>query len=246
MTNEKQKNLLKLVSEPRLTYYEYYLNCKTPAEKLSAYFAYQELSSYFLPIIQLIEISMRNAIDMELVKKFGCDWYSIIPQSETSKQLVAYAKSKLPNQPDRNDVICRLTLGFWIYMLDAEYRNTQLSCYIWSDDVQKNVFPLAYNILNPKTRMSVKAIFDDMQKVLELRNRLFHHEPIWKGHNCNSHEKATFNVIKNYDFLKRVLKWISQDSYALVDDNLQEKCLKKSCKIERLQRRILELMKYLS
>lgn len=94
--------------------------------------------------------------------------------------------------------------------------------------------------------MSVKAIFDDMQKVLELRNRLFHHEPIWKGHNCNSHEKATFNVIKNYDFLKRVLKWISQDSYALVDDNLQEKCLKKSCKIERLQRRILELMKYLS
>ncbi|KGQ39871.1 hypothetical protein JP28_12815, partial [Gallibacterium anatis] len=73
MTSEKQKNLLKLISEARLTHYEQHLNCKTPAEKLSAYFAYQELSSYFLPIIQLIEVSMRNVIDTELVKLFGDD-----------------------------------------------------------------------------------------------------------------------------------------------------------------------------
>lgn len=246
MTCEKQKNLLNLVSEPRLTYYEQYLNCKTPEEKLSAYFAYQELSSYFLPMLQLIEVSMRNAIDTELVKKFGNDWYSRIPQSQVSKQLVTNAKSKLPNQSDRNDVICRLTLGFWVYMLDAEYRNTQSSCYIWSPDAQDKVFPNAYNILSPTTKMSVKAIFDNLQKVLELRNRLFHHEPIWKGHNCNSHEKATANVIRNYNFLKAVLKWISQDSYNIIDNNLQEKCLKRACKTNRLQKRISELMVHLS
>ncbi|HDR1791980.1 TPA: hypothetical protein RVS73_002063 [Pasteurella multocida] len=246
MINEKQNNLLKMISEPRLTYYEHYLNCKTPGEKLSAYFAYQELSGYFLPVIQLIEISMRNAIDTELVKLFGTDWYSNIPQSDISRQLVLNAKSKLPKSSNRNDMICRLTLGFWIYMLDAEYRNTKSKCFIWNPDVQNNVFPNAYNILNPKTKMSVKAIFDEMQKVLELRNRLFHHEPIWKGHNCNSHEKAILNVIKNYDFLKKVLKWISQDSYDLIDNNLQEKCLKRACNTDKLQRRITELMNHLS
>lgn len=245
MTNEIQNNLLNLVSEPRLEHYELYLGCKTPSEKLCAYFAYQELSGYFLPIIQLIEISMRNAIDVELVKRFGLDWYSTVPQSETSKSLVVNAKSKSPKNSDRNDIISRLTLGFWIYMLDAEYRDTASKYYIWTPDVRDKVFPNACTIFNEKNKMSVKAIFEEMQKVLELRNRLFHHEPIWKGHGCNSHEKAVSNILKNYDFLKKVLRWMSLDAFTLIDNNLQEKCLRRACKIEKLHKRMAELMNYL-
>lgn len=246
MTTETQNNLLNLVSEPRLTHYEQYLGCKTPAEKLCAYFAYQELSGYFLPMIQLIEISMRNAIDSELINLFGSDWFLTVPQSETSKQLVINARSKLPKNADRNDVVSRLTLGFWIYMLDAEYRNTASKSYIWTPDIRDKVFPNACTVFNQKNKMSVKAIFEDMQKVLDLRNRLFHHEPIWKGHNCNSHEKAVSNVLKNYNFLKKVLKWISLDTFTLIDNNLQEKCLKRACKINKLQKRMDELMAHLS
>ncbi|WP_439256558.1 hypothetical protein [Lonepinella sp. BR2271] len=244
MINKKQQNLLELISEPRLTYYEKYLNCKTGAEKLSAYFAYQELSSYFLPIIQLIEISMRNALDRELIQLYGPDWYLFIPQSDTSKKLVRQATSTLPQNASRNDVISRLTLGFWVYMLDADYRNTSLDCYIWSPDIQSNVFPYAYSPLNPKLKMSVKAIFDNFQRVLDLRNRLFHHEPIWKAHHCNSHQKAINNILKNYTFLKNVLKWLSQENYDLSSDTFQDKYLKRACRIKNLEKRMSKLMAY--
>ncbi|TNG93725.1 hypothetical protein FHQ28_01155 [Pasteurellaceae bacterium USgator11] len=61
----KSKNLMNTVSLARLAYYEEYLNCISNKEKLSAYFAHQDLSSSFFPIIQMLEIALRNKIHHE-------------------------------------------------------------------------------------------------------------------------------------------------------------------------------------
>lgn len=210
--------VLEIVSEPRLTYYKEFLNCQSDQERLGAYLAFQELSGSFFPLIQTVEVSLRNAIHKASIEHFAdSEWYTKIPQSQESKNIISRAIEKAENEcinPSSDDVIARTTLGFWVYMMDSPYRNTQNGSFLWTPDIKAKVFPHAKNPWGAD--LTVAAIFDECQKLLKLRNRLFHHEPIWKKHNCNSLQKAVNNVEKDYKFLLKILGFMSKAKHDLV------------------------------
>lgn len=229
--------LLSVVSEPRLSYYTSYLKCDTKPSKIGAYYAFQELSGKFFPLVQMVEVSLRNSIHRVAREHYSDEtWYLNFPSSPKSRSTVENAVDKANSElsvlPSADDIVCRLTLGFWVYMLDKEYRDTSSHSYLWTPENKKKVFP---NARNPwGADLSVKAIFDEFQQVLILRNRLFHHEPIWKKHNCNSIEQAITNVLKNYQFLLKMLSYISPAKMTLMDVMESPKLFYAECNLERI------------
>jgi len=231
--------LINSISLPRLSFYELYLGCRSIEEKIGAYVAYQHLSADFFPVMQMIEVALRNSIDNTLIKSHGADWFHRVPDSSKSKQLVHLALERCPKKNTRNDIICRLPFGFWVYLLDTPYRDTEHASYIWTPENKESSFSNAQNVFGSK--MSTKAIFLELLQVLDFRNRLFHHEPTWKKHKCDSHQKALDNIKKEYKVLKKVLGYLSPEKNKLIEITQRESKINTSCKTEYIHSIITEV-----
>lgn len=208
------------ISVPRLSCYRAFLGCATDSDAIGTYLAFQDLSGDFFPLLQMIEVGLRNRINTVAKLKFNTpSWYDTYLLTVKSRSLVTEAKSKALNECGAkysdDDVICRLGLGFWVYMLDAGYRDTKSQSYLWTPENHNIAFGSAKNPWGAS--MSVAAIFDDFQKILKLRNRLFHHEPIWKKHGCKNKSSAVSNIEKEYRFLLKILEYVSPGEKKLVD-----------------------------
>lgn len=214
------EQVINAISTPRLSYYEHYLGYKDKYEKVGAYLAFQDLSGDFFPIVQMIEVGLRNAINEVAKKHFSSDsWFEHVPQTKQSKDLVGAARDKALNECGArysdDDIICRLSLGFWVYMLDAPYRDTsKRDCYLWTPANKEYAFGDPKNPWGARTK--IPALFDDFQKLLKLRNRLFHHEPIWKKHNCKDVNSAVLNMGKEYSHLLKLLGYVSPGKVMLL------------------------------
>ena len=235
-------NLIDCISVPRLRFYKDYLKCATDDDAIGAYIAYQELSGDFFCLIQMIEVALRNAIHSTLKEGgHGSSWFDSIPFSSVSKELVTNAKDAADKECgaryEDDDVICRLTMGFWVYMLDSPYSDTTKSSYIWTPENKNRVFGRFKGGFDNKKGKpkSIRTLFDDFQRLLKFRNRLFHHEPVWKKSGCDSHEKAVDNMMKEFDFYLDMLKNLSPEKAKVMELLGYEKRFKDRCKVERVQ-----------
>jgi hypothetical protein len=96
-----------------------------------------------------------------------------------------------------------------VYMLDAQYRNTAPSAHIWDRHTHASVFPNAGG-------NGTKAIFARLKAINTLRNRLFHHEPVWNGHNIASTAQAFDKIKSEYTNITEVLGWMSPEIKGLL------------------------------
>lgn len=213
--------IIDAISGPRLAYYSKFLGCRGDIDAIGAYLAFQDLSGDFFPLLQMVEVGLRNRINEAAKSHFkSSSWYDFAVFSHKSQGLVLDAKNKALSECGAkysdDDVVCRLSLGFWVYMLDTPYRDTtKKKNYFWTPNNHQRAFGAAKNAWGQS--LSIVAVFDEFQKVLKLRNRLFHHEPIWKKHNCKSMESAVNNIKKEYLFLLRVLEFVSSGERKLIE-----------------------------
>lgn len=234
-------NLVDFISEPRLSFYKNYLNCTTDEEAIGAYIAYQELSGDFFCLVQMIEVALRNAIHSTLKNgPHGSTWFDVIPASQTSKDLVLIAKENAIKECgaryEDDDVICRLTLGFWVYMLDSPYSDTTKSSYIWTPENKSRIFGQFNAGFGRKGKQkTMKALFQEFQTLLTFRNRLFHHEPIWKRSGCDSHDKAVGNMLGKFDMFLAMLSSLSPEKAKVMSLLGYERKFKDKCKVDRIQ-----------
>jgi len=133
------------------------------------------LSEALYPTLQCLEIALRNGIHDAASAHFGTDlWYEdprLITLPKT-RQIIKRAKrtlraTKKPVEPNR--VLAELQFGFWRHLFYAEYEQK-----LWRPIIRAT-FPNA-----PKARLARKGIGARVHRAYELRNRVFHHEPIWR------------------------------------------------------------------
>ena len=72
----------------------------------------------------------------------------------------------------------------------------------------KRVFPFA-----PKQKQYRKALFDCFERVRHLRNRAFHHEPLWKGLNLNG---TNYPIEVLHQEVRQLLSWLSPELDSLL------------------------------
>lgn len=209
--------ILNELARPRLATYLAPLGYVQTKDSTKAHFLLNDISQHFYVPLQLIEIVLRNKINQHASQALKRDdWYDLLPATKTSQDMVIEAKrlagAEVTGRPiTHDDIVCRLMFGFWAYMLDTPYRNTaDAQRFIWSQHDFKRVFDGA------PAGVTIGIVMLRLKNLNDLRNRLFHHEPIWRSPKAQSIDGAIDVLKHKYEDMIEVLRWMSPDLHSLV------------------------------
>ncbi|MGJ0394185.1 MAG: hypothetical protein ACR650_15805 [Methylocystis sp.] len=142
--------------------------------------------------IQTAEVSLRNSVNNALAAAFGPDWWSaptfLRELDRERKADLDLAIRRINNRGIAlitDQVVAGLSLGFWVGMLQPRYNPP-----IWSSKLRSS-FP---NLPPTETRDS---LFQAAKNTAILRNRISHHEPIFKR-----------DLLKDYAQMMKLISWI--------------------------------------
>ncbi|CAK9252635.1 unnamed protein product [Sphagnum jensenii] len=150
----------------------------------TAFVRYQwniQLAEALLPSINYLEIGLRNGLDRAITSIYGQDWILNPPyqlrMSEADIRQIEDLKDdiqKTKGYPAKHDdVLARLGFGFWVAFFHKRYISG-----LWSRGKNPlvSIFPNMASTL--RTR---ELVFARLRTIKALRNRIAHHEPIWKA-----------------------------------------------------------------
>lgn len=230
------------LSTPRFATYQLpILGGTSPEQCLGMYLWNKQLASAFLPVLQIVEISLRNAIHQSYVaaqeaeierrfpehiwaakKEAATRWFmnkfsqqnnpDAYRNIEAAKRQLRYANK--PITPE--NVIAKLTFGFWVSLVRKDF-DVQRATYLtlWPN-LRAEVFPKA---VNPATGnpISINSIGNELKDINKIRNRLSHHEPLWRNSAAYQVEEIINKVIDQYDRCLKVINWINPSNLKLLE-----------------------------
>lgn len=124
-------------------------------------------SGAFYAPLQAVEVVLRNSVHRALSRALGQRWFQTSPllrQYEVRRAAEAVSGLRVKGvDPAPGRVIAELSLGYW----------TGLFANVYDQDLWRQHL---YRISTP--RPSRRALFDDLDHLRTLRNRIAHHEPI--------------------------------------------------------------------
>lgn len=151
------------------------------------YIANKQLSEAFYTSLSVLEISLRNSIHQSLSKKYKRkDWYEEFRKNSELSTLypkIEYAKKKIrrkKRRPTSGRMVAELSFGFWTSLFNDEYE-----MQLWKP--LRLAFPNLPKEIRQRER--VKVPLNKIRQ--ELRNRVYHYEPIilrineLEGHHSN-------------------------------------------------------------
>lgn len=147
------------------------------------------LSESLYAPLQCLEVCLRNSLHNAITGKCGrTDWYdtSVLIGAEDTKR-VQKAKDRLADRKKPTDpghIVAELTFGFWTSLFDKRYE--QSLC----NQILSSVFP--HMPRHIRKRSTVSAYLNDVRN---LRNRVFHHEPIWYWSDLSRHHNNIYTVM---------------------------------------------------
>lgn len=146
-----------------------------PQLALRLYIWNAQLCEAFYVPLQIAEVSIRNAVHLPVVKRFGPAWYSglkfmgQLPQRYQDEVFdVVQTKSQLNGAAFTVDhVVSGLTFGFWVHLLTARYDNI-----LWQGGVFRS-FP------NTPKGMARNDVHLRIEALRNFRNKVAHHSAIF-------------------------------------------------------------------
>lgn len=237
------KSITESLSTPRFaTYQQSVLGGTSPEQCLGIYLWNKQLASAFLPALQIIEISLRNAIHQSWLayeeekiegnfdeglweaKKSRIDTLWFVNSFTSSDNLIALSNIKTAKKQlvfeskslTAENYISKLTLGFWVSLVNNDF-DVQKNSYLtlWPN-LRSKVFPNAVNSLNGAP-LSINSIGNELKNINKIRNRLSHHEPLWRNDKAYQIEDIINKVVEHYDRCLKVIYWINPSNLKLLD-----------------------------
>jgi hypothetical protein len=123
------------------------------------------------PALQAVEVALRNRIYAAVATFQGSLWLTsellAPPEQDSVAQAVERLKAaRKPPEPDR--LVAELNFGFWASLFLARYEQV-----LWPKYLRVS-FPEA-----PARERVRRTLCHRLDRIRILRNRVFHHEPIW-------------------------------------------------------------------
>lgn len=150
-------------------------------EMVVTYFWNVALCEALYPPLQALEVTLRNGIHRALTERYETEaWYDHADCLELKQQhAIIDAKIHIKTGKDGRDkvitpgrVVSGLSFGFWTTLLNDPYERK-----IWKPDGYALLMAVFPN--TPKHMRTRKTIFKHYDAMRELRNRVFHFEPVW-------------------------------------------------------------------
>ena len=180
-------------------------------ERFSAYENFEEyqvnlsISKRAYVPLSVLEVSLRNAIDIHLTTKVGSEWYldeTFLTKDSKEKVNQAIALlNKRRESASKQKIIAELSLGFWVNLFKKPYDKK-----LRINDLKK-IFPN----LPDRTVMLVsrEILYKKLDYIRNFRNRVFHYEKVVN----KNHYSVIFDEIDSilnyfdneiYEFTKKV------------------------------------------
>jgi hypothetical protein len=244
---------------------------KDENQVLRAYYWNKALCGAIYPAMQTLEVTFRNALNEAVKcdhqgKYQNQDWWfehiAIDIQNKKIKKMSSSKRDKWVNSVGKrrkqsyaeqtvlgiqgelkkegrfpilhDDVISRTTFGYWTAFLGTDYEDVTHKSLLWP-----NLLPVVFSNYSGKlTRLKVEASF---KRIKDLRNRMSHHEPIWKFYELNSDGtsnykqpiyglNASLNLLSHsYNEILQAIRWMSEGRYQSFIDGCLHIEFKKLC-----------------
>ena len=149
------------------------------------------------PLLHLVEISLRNHLQ-QLLRSVDLNWYKGYLDDNNvfryeGQILSGHGKEKLKDvykkltkrqtniTPNEEKIVAELTFGFWVELCSKHYVADLWSYTQKRGDRVRKVFPQLFFCYMPQSndKIITQIIYPKLKSILFLRNRIFHHEPIW-------------------------------------------------------------------
>jgi len=164
-------------------------NGGAPNELLAVYSWNIQLSQAFYPLLQLLEVSLRNALNGALTSRYSSEWLFNTILHEKDQKKVNEARANLLRENkliSTGKVIAELKFGFWTSLFDVRYEQNQV---LWP-----HLLTAVFRYI-PKRHRTRQVISRQLNRVRHLRNRIFHYEPIWHWFNLQETHQAILTII---------------------------------------------------
>lgn len=163
---------------------------KMGPESIYAHYAWNlALSESLYPALQGVEIALRNSLQAAMTKRYGCEeWFNdrnllherdCLSVAAAQQTLIKAGKAVDPSR-----VVAELGFGFWTSLFDVRYEQR---FWPW---LLKPVFPYMPRTLRTRAELSRR-----LNRVRFLRNRVFHHEPIWYWKDLERQQRELVKVV---------------------------------------------------
>ncbi|MBQ6653352.1 MAG: Abi family protein, partial [Prevotella sp.] len=168
----------RIMSQKRMN--RYLAACGGDSRKAMTLYRYNlQLSQETFTIISCFEVALRNAIDEKLTPDMGAEWLkdAIMPGGAFTNPILhkthdiidrAYRKLLTDNLYSHSKLLASLEFGIWKYMFSpVQYRVTGRTLL--------SIFPNKARS-TPQVQYNHSYIFNELDKINTLRNRIAHHE----------------------------------------------------------------------
>jgi hypothetical protein len=167
------------------------------------------LSEALYGVIQGLEVALRNSIHSALSQASSPEWYLRLtllhPQTcMVSEALAKLAKRGKPSTPGR--VVAELPFGFWTSLIGHKYEKSMWVRYLhgifahaWQEQSDSN------GVIKV-TKIDRQPIFQRLDDIRTLRNRIAHHEPI-----------LDYPLKERYRQILEAIAWLCPTTSAWVD-----------------------------
>ncbi|MEE9452626.1 MAG: hypothetical protein V3V61_07720 [Gammaproteobacteria bacterium] len=230
----KNNKIFEFISHDRLKSYQILCPSNEEKEIIGAYHWNLLICQNFYPFIQSIEVTLRNAIHNAVSCKFDTsDWFDVVVREGVSKKMLDQVRKDLKEKGKKNirtsDIVASLNFGFWVGLIRLrKFADLSNTSRLWPELIPK-VFP--YYKREDKERQNIAKRFYEAKLI---RNRLFHHEPIWKFKEAHTPDECITELRHKFNDIFKAIGWLSKD----VKNNLRNygfvENFRKACSIETL------------
>jgi hypothetical protein len=221
-----------IISHERLN--RYLLACQGDKRKALTLYRYNlQLSEALYSVVNCFEIALRNAIDKKLTANLGPNWLKdsikengifTIPLLHKTHDIIdkAYTNLHHKSKYSHPKLLAEMDFGIWKYMFSpVQYRQIGRDLLSIFPNKPKSSREKQYN---------QSYIFNEIDRINSLRNRIAHHEPICFTTGTNVY--GTHYALTVYHKILCLFDWMGIDSaqYLYGIDHVKQIC----CKIDRL------------
>jgi hypothetical protein len=194
-----------------------YRKGRSDIDALALYVWNIDLSEAFYPILQNLEVGLRNKLNDALTISYGDSWWFEDPGimvDRNARDRVEEAKNRLADNGTsitESGVVSELSFGFWSSLFSNQYEPV-----IWRRaGLLRNAFPYMSAFIRKRSVLATR--FNEIRR---FRNRVFHHEPIW--HLDLSKEHA--NIMEALGWLDPCLQKVTAtlDRFAAVNNEARQ------------------------
>jgi len=243
-----------LITNERLNSYTPVFHHSDDVELVGAYLWNTHVCSALHPLLTAAEVTLRNSIDTALRRDLGNFWWkssklhynSFAPGvaaphpvaalkrnfSTAAKQVKRDKKVRygINNPiPTHHEIIAKTEFSTWEFILDSEFNGPNR---IWPKHLGR-VFRGAWP--THKATIMLSSSRELVKTIREFRNRVSHHEPVWKRFGVQSEADAISHLHEKIEKIRELITLVSPEKAQLILRNGLLARAERVCQIEELR-----------